>query len=354
MNYQELLNEYSKLIVENNNVSDQQKKRELTEKIIEIEKKLILYRDEQLKQGLISDDLIRFFAQFDAYQGLSKEENEKQENELIPNKYNLSSDYIISELTGETISLVGFSLSTKIELIYEHTGEVMLSDDKVIIQKRNNSFNRFIKAMEQNGGVDRFKELYGDNWMEEVEKRYKSGYTTAIENHIDHISDKVNDKRFVQIKDLSEKVAKSEQEQELLINQISELKQEVSELTQEVVKIQSQRKIELEQYKKNILSIAKNNSNDDLVLFPDGKIRPKGQYKDGTLEPDMYNDERGRYTTNRDNRENETGMQERVNDAAHVHDQFSEEEKAKLQRKYDEVFGAMSLDSVEEQKPKTF
>ena len=49
-------------------------------------------------------------------------------------------------------------------------------------------------------------------------------------------------------------------------------------------------------------------------------------YSDGTLMPDSSVEDYGRNTTFRENRKEETGMQQRINDAAHVHDAPTEQE----------------------------
>lgn len=320
--YEKLFDEYSRLIVDINNTDDEQLKDGMLQKIMQLKNNLNIYISDQLQNGNISDDIITIISKMEALGMLSTDahsEKKIQEDDKIDNtdkgvRYDLSSDYIKSELTDENVCLVGSSISRKIELIYQHTGIIIESDDKSIVAKRDASFENFMKNFSRYVDKSYFVQLYGSNWREEVEMRYKTAYDNAISNHVKHIIESVDEKNRAREKELTEELEKAEIEKEQLSNEISNLKMEISDLNNEIGEIQKERKEELEKYRQAMLSMVKNNSEGKDRFYSDGTLKP-----DGDIEP-------GIYTTYRTDRVNETGMQQRVNDANLVHTPLNSEQ----------------------------
>ena len=361
MNYEQMIDEYSKLIAQLNSNNNLEQRELLEKKISEIRKNLLIYREELLQKEEMAEQLITFSAKFDACDELygnnvqSKQEDIIDQNEKP--KYDLSSQYVISELNGEKISLIGFSISSKIQLIYEHTGQTVSSQDKCIIEKATESYQKFIKNLEITGGYKRYEKKYGSDWKNEVAKFYFAGYDRVVQQHIEYVVENINSKNREKIEILKEELEKSELEKAQLTSEIEQLNTEVKALSEQVAEIQVERKEALTSQKKLIMSMIGSNSKDE-----------DRTYSDGTVKPDMSPSEYGRYTTTRENRDNETGMQTRVNDAAHVHDPLSTKEYIETQltspfiyvsdetlKKYQEKYGVYEETQTDplEEKPKS-
>lgn len=331
---------YLKLSEEINETFDQEYKSDLALQINEIKKILKDYIYKQIEIGNIDNEFINFVAKVNAFDVLSTDVDLVHDDATLfdNNNYNLSSESIKSYLTGKEIPLIGLSPLQKVELIYMHTGCIISSNDSVLTNNRDRAFESFWSNLNKYTSSFNLKMIYGDNWKEEVERIYKQAYDRTVCSYINNIVEKVDEKNRIRQEGLNKELEESEKEIEALTNEVKELKEEVAELTSTIGQLQTERKDELNKYKETIVAMIKNNSEDKRRF-----------YQDGTTRPDMSYDEYDRYTTYR-NREGETGMQERVNDAAHVHKSLSLEEYAMRQQELEQAYG---VTAEQEDKPKS-
>lgn len=271
------------------------------------------------------------------------EENKSNDEKIEENKsediYNLSSEKIVSKYTGEEIDISNMTIVDKVKTIYDHTGIEINNTDPKIEELCNIGFQKFLRGC----NPSTYEKKYGENWQEVIKQIYTSGYMETMQRCMANALNEVDEKNRQSEKNLSKQLEDAEKEIDMLTSEIKELREQVSELTDKVRQIQDERKEELETYKKAMLTMVKNNSEDKNRF-----------YSDGTLRPDMSDNDYGRYTTYRDTT-SETGMQERINDVVHVHSPLDQREKERAQRKYEQVFGSMPMqeDIIEEDKPKS-
>lgn len=328
--FQTTFNEYKQLLLKQQNTAEEEELIQIQARLIELKTQLNNYVVQQLQIENISPEFITLVSELDSLEMHGKKISEDREE----NTFTLATKYIIDPTTNELISLSELPVYSKIEKIYNYTGTIVSCQDEGFTVARDNSFNEFLSNINKYVDTKVLINRYGDNWREEVERLYKQGYDNAIQNHINNIVEKVNIDNIDRYRALQTKAEQSEKEIEKLNTEVSELKEEVVELTSTIRQIQTERKDELNKYKETMEAMIKNNSEDERRF-----------YQDGTTRPDMNWDEYGRHTTRRD-RKNETGMQERVNDVAHVHDELNDMEKVKLQKKYDKAFDVITKEDV--------
>lgn len=316
--------------------------KELSNLTLEIQEEL---RKEH-QRGNVSEEFIQLCSRFDAITTIeskdkeevyNKEENIEKENSK---NYTLASNKIVSDYDGSEIDISNLSRIEKIKAIYDHTGVEINNQDSEILELCELRFQEFLRGC----NPSTYQQKYGQNWKEAVEQIYKSNYLSTVQRCIANGLNEVDEKNRLREKSLTKELEESEKEIDMLTNEVRELREEVVELTDTVRQIQEERKEELEQYKRIMTSMIENNSkNEDRI------------YSDGTVKPDMSDDEYSRYTTSRKNRSRETGMQQRVNDAAHVHSPLDSRDKERLQNKYEKVFSAMPIQEevFEDDKPKS-
>jgi len=301
-----LIMEYNQLSEDIKLESDQTIKNELQGKLNGLTSKIREeLKNEQLR-GNNSEEFIRLSSAFDATSTLD-DKNKKEEVVVEEESYTLSSDKIISKYTGEEINLSDLSRIDKIKTIYDHTGIEISNEDPRIITSCEQGFQKFLRGCSPSIYIQK----YGENWQKEVEQIYKSTYLSTVQRCIANGLNEVDEKNREKEKLLTLELEKSEQEKEQLMSEIDSLKEEVRELNDEMQLIHEERKNELVHYKEAILELSKN--------------KPS-TYQDETIRKDVDFNEYDRYTTYRSNRASETGMQERVNDIAHVHDPLSTNE----------------------------
>ena len=343
----------NQLIEEYNRINETIKKEEDIKNKEQLEQELsniTLVIQEELKKeqqkGNTSEEFIQLCSKFDAITTIERKSKEDTYSspidvENIENKnYTLTSNKIISDYDGSEIDISNLSIIEKIKAIYDHTGVEINNQDPEILKLCDSRFQEFLRGC--NPSI--YQQKYGQNWKEAVEQIYKSNYLETVQKCIVNGLNEIDEKNRISEKKLSAQLEESEKEIDALTNEVRELKKEVVELTSTVKQIQFERKEELEQYKIIMTAMIKNNSEDKNRF-----------YFDGTIKPDMEEDEYGRYTTSRKNRSRETGMQQRINDAAHVHSSLDSRDKERLQNKYEKVFGELPIQEevMEEDKPKS-
>lgn len=314
------------------------------------------------ERGNCSPEFIALCGRFDATIDVEKNEDidkneeeskkgeqqttEKKEEEInIPQEekelYTLASDKIISRLTGEEIDISNLNKIEKTKVIYYHTEQKITYQDPEIMRLCEIRVNEFLNSC----NPDMYKRQYGENWQEQVAKIYQENYLrtfqSCISSGIREMDDKIREeakKSNQEFEDLSKEI---EEEHKIVV----ELKKETDELGIRASEIS--KKIEEESKKEELTKLQEEKTKLELIKDSIIKTNTPKTYSDGTLMPDNM-DEFGRFTTHRD-RTNETGMQERVNDAAHVHDELNDMERIKLQRKFEKIF--MDTPMYEEEIP---
>lgn len=258
-------------------------------KKIEDKKNLIIFdiknislRQKMYNQG-ISAELIKEFAILETERLISSETELEEEK----NKYNLSSKYIVSAKTGETIGIKYMKISEKIETIYEHTGEIISCHDSVILNYRDNACNNFLLGLSRKE-KRRLKDKYGDDWKEKAEQIYKSAYDEAMNYHIEKTVKKIdkrneekfnkqqqeknirieeeNNKLTEELKSAKEKTGELSRENQALKKELDVAHLKIEELVQQISKVQKNNKDNLEEYRDTLVNAVQRNSKDTNVF----------------------------------------------------------------------------------------
>lgn len=130
-----------------------------------------------------SVEIAKQFGDLDARIKLHQKELAEKET----NKYSLSSGVINSKIDGKPVNLNGYSLDTRIGLIYRHTGEVMSANDEIFEQDISNNLKKFINFLSTQFSNAELKSKYGDDWQQRVTELYTQGYKSSVNNHISKI-----------------------------------------------------------------------------------------------------------------------------------------------------------------------
>lgn len=349
-NIKELMKDYNKVIEclkkDEELIVKEELKRILDRITFDIQKEI----KKEKQSGNTSEEFIQLCSKFDAISTIENKNNkdvhdnkEIDENEfkedIQENNYTLSSNKIISSYDGSEIDISNLTRIEKIKTIYEHTGIEINNQDPEVLKLCDLRFQEFLRGCDPST----YEQKYGSNWQQEVEKIYKSNYLETVQKCIANGLNEVDEKNRIRMESVSAQLQNSEEQVEKLSMDVKKSSEERTQLLEEISQLDMQKE-ELEQYKEKLNSMIKNNS-EDKDRF----------YSDGTLKPDMDDDEYGRYTTSRKNRSRETGMQQRINDAAHVHSPLDSRDQERLQNKYEQVFGAIPIqeETVEEDKPKS-
>ena len=231
------------------------------------------YLIKKLNVDGLTDELLKQFSSLAVERDLlSSSFKEKKD-------YNLSSEYVVSNITNESIPIKYMPLSEKIETIYYHTGEVISIDDPVISNKCNNAATSFIQFLEKNH-KNKLEAKYGKNWKEEIIKIYQNNYKDSMSNYIDKIVENVDTKKNneemskrdinpvnmdnnitngsnvskdnIKIKQLSEALTAAHKTIGALTLERDELINQVKSLSMQITTIKQQHKDELEQIKTGI------------------------------------------------------------------------------------------------------
>jgi len=260
-------------------------------KNLQNQKQLILYEIEEmhlqrrLKEESLNDGLINDFAALGTKRSLLNKTN----IELNDNKYNLSSEFINSNRTGKTMGVKYMGISEKISTIYEHTGEIVSYHDPVLVNSRDNLCASFIEYLENSTDKNKLVEKYGDNWKEEVARRYKQGYDSYMQYHINKTIEEVDSKyksdtitnknekeknteTFDSISDKNKKLTAelsvANKEISRLTNENTSLKNEISVLNEQLQKMQQSHKEDMETLKNNIVAINNQNNTNEISEVP--------------------------------------------------------------------------------------
>jgi len=332
-----LVNEYNELLENIDAETDITIKMELEEKkdklLSNLRNELVL----EHQRGNTSEQFIRLYSEFEAVTTMEmkpsdKSDKVKQDDDKEKTVYTLASDKIISSVDGSEIDISNLSRIDKIKTIYDHTGIEITIEDPEIVKLCEQRCQEFLRGCQPSAYIQK----YGANWQEQVAQIYKSNYLATVHRCIANGLNEVDEKNRIREKELSSEVEIVKKREEEALKENEKLKETVDELEGVVTRLQFENKEELTKYKEIINRMIKNNSEDKSTY-----------YSDGTVRPDMSFDEYDRYTTYRDGRANETGMQQRVNDIVHIHDSLSASEYATRQEELEQVFGQT------EEKPKT-
>lgn len=217
--------------------------------------RLILESDLKLKGP--TEAICQKISDLDVREIFNRELEKKQ------NEYDLSSDFIISKLTGEKIYLRGLKFSDRIELIYKHTGEHISVEDPQLLNVQKNYADIFKRSLNSIYNVVDMKKKYGDDWKEKVMELYNQGFQNATEHQIKSIEDKVDleekNRNNQRSKDsyLLEENNILRRENNILQQENIQLRKENIELKREL--IEQQRKVEsiTKEYKNNMEELRK-------------------------------------------------------------------------------------------------
>ena len=221
----------------------------------------------RLKLEGLNDDLIQQFAHLASQRSLLSNVAE------IKNNYDLSSDFITSKETNETIGVKYMPLSDKIETIYYHTGEIVSVDDPVIVNNCENASISFIEYLAANYESE-LQTKFGSNWKEEISKKYKQNYNNSMTAYIGQIVEKVDNEKkqassiaesssraekptnngeTTELEQLRQSLADANSTIKSLTLERDELRNEVQSLNSRIIQIQQEHKTELEQLKNGIV-----------------------------------------------------------------------------------------------------
>lgn len=214
-------------------------------------------KDKLIKEGL-SDDLINAFASLETKRDLfTKEKKEKESN-----KYDLSSEYIVSNKTGETINVKYTNYSDKIKMIYEHTGEIVSYHDPVLVNKRDQASETFVIYITSTMSHKKLKQKYGDNWKDEIGKIYKQCYDECMKEQISKAVEEVDEKNKPKdvVMESQEEVASIKKENEELKSELNDARSKINQLVEQISEMQKSNKDDLQQYRDALASVVKNNA----------------------------------------------------------------------------------------------
>ena len=145
-----------------------------------------LYLKRKLDKGELTEQIIQEYAALVAKRELTKVSNLEQKKH-DDNQYNLFSDFVVSNKTGEKIDISSMNITEKIRAIYEHTGQVVSFRDSFFMDYRDNSYEGFVEMFSQSLSVAKLKEQLGEDWQTKIEQAFKKGYDDYIERHIESI-----------------------------------------------------------------------------------------------------------------------------------------------------------------------
>jgi len=254
-------------LILNANNDDEKKKLEnqKQEYLLQVEE---LYLERKIRKEGYTEEVIKSCAALRAKKNLLKQQSLEEEKKEEQEKYNLSSEYIVSNKTGETIGVKYMNLSEKIETIYEHTGQIISSQDSVINKYRDDSCAEFISFLERTNKKSELKEKYGDNWKERVAELYTQGYNDAMQRHIEKIVEKVDNKNNTKTVSTTEKKEESvevlQQENEQLKTELSEAHTRIEELVEEISNIKQENKDTLQASRDALANMVKTNANSEI------------------------------------------------------------------------------------------
>ncbi len=110
-------------------------------------------------------------AAHDALYGQKQDDDKKNENI----KYNLTSKFIHSDVTGEIYDQRNLSVYKKAVNIARSTGEMVDLEDKEIVEARHSCADNYISNLPESS-VTRLQRLYGDDWKKVIRDAYESGF----------------------------------------------------------------------------------------------------------------------------------------------------------------------------------
>lgn len=199
------------------------------------------------------------------------------EKEFKQNEYSLSSETIVSKITGKSINIKYLSTEEKIEIIYQHTGEMITSKDPAIVNKCNISCERFISELAKKCSTKKLKTQYGENWQEKVIELYTLGYNSAFDYQVNQIVEKVeknnnhkhmnpvsqttvelkkeNSRLIFENKELQKKIEIYSKDLKRLNEENQSLKEEISKLKKQISDMQQEHKRDMEFLKESIVQI---------------------------------------------------------------------------------------------------
>lgn len=102
-------------------------------------------------------------------------EEKKQEEQSKNNKYNLSSNFVYSDITGEIYDLRNLPIYEKTTLITRATGEMVSLDDEVISARRSYYADKYIASLSERR-VLKLQKMYGENWEKVIRDAYEKGF----------------------------------------------------------------------------------------------------------------------------------------------------------------------------------
>lgn len=245
------------------------------------------YEQQQLKLNLQGMEISSLIRKYGVTEELIKRASELgvrrtlSEKELKQNEYDLSSETIISKITGKPINIKYLSVEEKIEVIYKHTGEVITSQDPIIINKCQNSCERFISELSERYSTRKLKAQYGENWKDKVMELYTSGYNSAFDYQTNQIIEKVEnnnkqEQRQQEVKSTSNSTTEVKAQNSSLRKENEELRQtitiyrrdierlneenqnlreEITRLKQQIADMQQEHKRDMEFLKESIVQI---------------------------------------------------------------------------------------------------
>lgn len=277
INLNKLLNNLEKIEEQIKIVSTEDEKKEL-----EIAKKDLLLQikemgiRKQIQDNGLTDKLVKAVASLSSERNLIKKpsQEEKQSEKENENKYTLTSEYIVSNKTGQTINLKYLTVSEKIELIYEHTGEVISYQDPYLANQCDRSCQDFISYLSTTLSKKELKKRYGSNWQEVVTENYKKGYNDYLKYHIEKTKEKVDQKNYDEYKKMETNVINSEKkadevikERDNLIKENDTLKEKVNLLVEEIDELRSQKREDLVEYRSALTQVINNKENSNVFEF---------------------------------------------------------------------------------------
>lgn len=104
-----------------------------------------------------------------------KEEPKEQEAQDKNKKYNLSSKFVYSDITGEIYDLRNLSIYEKATLITRATGEMVSLDDEVISARRSYYADKYIASLSERR-VLKLQKMYGADWEKAIREAYEEGF----------------------------------------------------------------------------------------------------------------------------------------------------------------------------------
>ena len=241
------------------------------------------YEQQQLRLSLQGMEIASQIRKYGATEELIKKASELgvrrtlSEKELKQNEYNLSSETIVSKITGKPINIKYLSVEEKIEIIYKHTGEVITSQDPIIVNKCQNSCERFISELSKKYSTRKLKAQYGENWKDKVMELYTSGYNSAFDYQANQIVEKVeknnnhkhmnpvsqttvelkkeNSRLIFENKELQKKIEIYSKDLKRLNEENQSLKEEIAKLKKQISDMQQEHKRDMEFLKESIVQI---------------------------------------------------------------------------------------------------